>query len=252
MDRGRESVMKVKDVMTTKVISVEPNATVLKAARLMLQNRISGLPVLTKGGELVGIVTEGDFLRRSELDTRKRRSLWHDILVGPGRLAEEYVKAHGRQVHDLMTHDPCTVTEDTPLEDVVALMEKRGVKRFPVVKDGRVVGIVSRSNLLRGLAAIGPVPVSSETSDETIKAHLSRELDQERWAALGTVEVIVRNGVVHLWGAITDERERQALIVAAENTPGAISVRDHLSWFEPYSGVVIPPDADDASDTAAA
>lgn len=237
--------MKVSDVMTTKVISIEPNATVLKAARLMLQNRISGLPVVAADGELVGIVTEGDFLRRTELGTRRRHSLWHDILVGPGRLAEEYVHAHGRLVHEVMASPPHTVTEDVDLVDVVELMEKHHVKRLPVMRDGRLVGIVTRSSLLRALATIPSAPAASD--DNAIRRQLMTELEGERWAPLGTIEVTVRDGIVHYWGVITDERARQALIAAAENTAGVREVRDHLSWLEPYTGVIIPPEPADGA-----
>lgn len=242
--------MKARDVMTTSVISIEPNATVLKAARLMLLKRVSGLPVVTAAGELVGIVTEGDFLRRAEAGTKKRRSLWHDILVGPGKLADEYIHSHGRVVHEVMTPDPYTVTEDTPLEAVVDLMERHRIKRLPVVKDGRLVGIVSRSNMLRVFASVEPP--KAEASDEAIRSQLLDELSHERWASLGAIDVTVRDGIVHLWGTITDERERAALIVAAENTPGAKGVRDHLAWIEIHSGVVIPSDEDDRNETEAA
>src|SRR5271170_1013936 len=146
--------MQVKDVMTRNVISVGPDETVLKAARLMLQNRISGLPVLDKDGELVGIVTEGDFLRRSELGTQRRRSKWLEFIVGPGKLAEEYVQASGRKVEEIMTPDPWVVGEDDSLEQVVEQMEHRRVKRLPVVRAGRMVGIVSRANLMHALASL--------------------------------------------------------------------------------------------------
>lgn len=236
--------MKVKDVMTAKVVSIGPDATVLKAARLMLQNHISGLPVIDGSGKLVGIVTEGDFLRRTEIGTRRRHSLWHDILVGPGRLADEYVHAHGRLIHEVMTPSPRTVKEDDDLSDVVALMEKHSVKRVPVLRQDVVVGIVTRANLLRALATSAPIAPAA-TDDNEIRRRLVAELESERWAPLGTVDVTVRDGVVHYWGVITDERFREALIAAAENTPGVKEVRDHLSWLEPYSGVIIPSEEPD-------
>ena len=127
--------MKAKDVMTQRVISIAPDANVLQAARLMLQNRISGLPVVDAAGALVGIVTEGDFLRRSELGTEKQRPRWLEFLIGPGKLASEYVQASGRKVEEIMTTDLHTIGEDTPLEDVVHLMEKHRVKRLPVMRD---------------------------------------------------------------------------------------------------------------------
>lgn len=236
--------MKVRDVMTSRVVTIGPDATVRDAAQIMLEKRISGLPVVDSGGALVGIVTEGDFLRRAEIGTGKKRSLWWDIVLGPGRLAEEYVQSHGRHIKDIMTAELYTTTSDAALEDVVALMEKRQIKRVPVVDNGKIVGIVSRSNLIRALVSAGSSIPAGSADDATIRARIAEELNRERWASLGTTEVIVRSGVVHLWGIITDERERQALIVAAQNVPGVKSVRDHLSWMEPTSGVVIPPEDD--------
>src|SRR5579862_7034304 len=134
--RARQMSMQAKDVMTRKVISIGANEPVLKAARLMLQNRISGLPVVDKEGELIGIVTEGDFLRRSELGTERRRPKWLEFIVGPGKLAQDYVHASGRKVEEIMTPDPCVVSEDVALEKVVELMERRRIKRLPVMRAG--------------------------------------------------------------------------------------------------------------------
>ena len=131
--------MQVKDVMTRNVISVGPEESVLEAARLMLQNRISGLPVIDKEGEIVGIVTEGDFLRRSEIGTRRHRPKWLEFIIGPGRLADEFVHASGRKVDEIMTHDPFHTTEDAALETVVEQMERHHVKRLPVMRGGKIV-----------------------------------------------------------------------------------------------------------------
>ena len=160
--------MKAKDVMTSPVISVGPDDAVSQAARIMLQRHISGLPVIDQKGGLVGIVTEGDFLRRAETGTQRRRPRWLEYLIGPGRLADEYTRAHGRKVSEIMTADPLTVSEDTPLDEIVRLMEKRQIKRLPVVRDQQVVGIlwvhlhvdhtglvVDIQNLLPGRATIG-------------------------------------------------------------------------------------------------
>lgn len=148
--------MLAKDVMTKSVVTVDPGATVLQAVRLMLQKRISGLPVVDASGNLVGIVTEGDFLRRVETKTERRRPRWLEFILGPGRLADEYVHSHGSKVAEVMTPEPLTIAEDTPLDEVVQTMETRGVKRLPVVRGKRVVGIVSRANLLHALASLAP------------------------------------------------------------------------------------------------
>jgi CBS domain-containing protein len=217
--------MQVKDVMTRNVISVQSDDQVLKAARLMLQNRISGLPVVDKNGELVGIVTEGDFLRRSELGTQRRRSKWLEFIVGPGKLAEDYVHASGRKVEEIMTPEPCVVSEDDTLEKVVELMERRRVKRLPVVRAGRMVGIVSRNQVLTALGA-------------------------QHWAP--RVNVVVKNGVAEVWGTITDDRERQGIIVVVENVDGVKEVHDHLVWVEPMSAMAFPSPEDEAKERAAA
>ncbi len=230
--------MYARDVMTPAVVSVEPSATVLQAVRLMLQKKISGLPVVDAKGHLVGILTEGDLLRRSETGTERQRPRWLEFLVGPGRLADEYVRTHAKTVDEIMTPEPATVTEGTRLEDVVELMERRRIKRVPVVRNGKVVGIVSRANLLHALATLVPEAAPADQGDAAIRERLIAELGKEKWAPVAAMNVVVRNGVVELWGTITDERERKALIVAAENVPGVKAVRDHLAWVDAMSGMV--------------
>lgn len=235
--------MQAQDVMTQHVISIGPNDTLARAIRLMLQNNISGLPVLDATGTLLGMVTEGDLLRRVETATQRQRPRWLEFLMGPGRLADEYVHAHGRNVGEIMTHELVTVTEETPLEEVVTLMEKRRIKRVPVLRGDKVIGIVSRANLLHALARLSGEARPTRADDQTIRERLMNELGKERWAPTGAIDIIVRNGVVDLWGSITDERARQALIVAAENTPGVKGVKDRLAWTDPMSGIsFLPPD----------
>ena len=159
-------VMKVRDVMTSPVISIEPESPVLEAVHIMLQRHISGLPVVDKEGHLVGIMTEGDLLRRVETGTQHRRPRWLEYLVGPGRLADEYTRSHGRKVNEIMTADPLTVTEDTPLDEVVRRMEKRRIKRLPVVRGDEVVGIVSRANLVHALAGLAREVKPAAASDQ--------------------------------------------------------------------------------------
>ena len=236
--------MKAHDVMTWGAITVEPNASVTRAVRLMLQNKISGLPVVDANGQLVGMVTEGDFLRRGELGTQRQRPRWLEFLLGPGRLAAEYVQSSGQKVAQVMTPEPKTITPETPLEEVVRLMERHRVKRLPVVQDGKLVGIVSRANLLHALASVAHEVKAPAANDATIREQILTECARQRWAP--HVDVVVRDGVVSLWGVITDERERQAFIVAAENVPGVKAVHDHLAWIEPTSGMVFLSDEDDA------
>lgn len=231
--------MKAKDVMTSTVISVQPDATILQAARQMLQHHVSGLPVIDHGGELVGILSEGDFLRRREAGTERRRSRWLEFLMGPGRLAVEYSHSHGNKVTEVMTTDVHTVTEDANLEDVVELMERRRIKRVPVMRAKKVVGMVTRSNLMHAMVSLARAEPKSAKNDTTIRETLLAEMQKESWAP--AVNVVVRDGVVELWGVVIDERQRDALKVAAENIPGVRAVKDHMVWVEPTSGMVIEP-----------
>jgi CBS domain-containing protein len=231
--------MNASDVMTRNVLSVRPEATIAEAIRLMLDNRISGLPVLDETGRLVGILTEGDLLRRGETGTERHRPRWLEILMGPGRLAEEYVRTHGRRIAEVMTRDPVGVSPDTPLEEIVALMERHRIKRVPVLDGDVPVGILSRADLLRGLAgALAEAPVAA-ASDEEIHERILAELARAAWVPRDGVAITVKNGVVDLNGVILDEKERVALRVAAENVPGVRAVQDHLVWVEPVSGTVI-------------
>src|SRR5262249_20344432 len=202
------STMIVKEVMTSPVISVPSDSSITQAIQIMLQRRISGLPVIDKDGHLVGVVTEGDFLRRAENGTKRRRTPWMEFLIGPGRLADEYTRTHGRKVRDVMTADPVTVSEQTPLEEVVQMMEKHRIKRLPVVRGDNLVGIVSRANLLHVLAAVASDIKPATNSDQNIREALLAELARQTWAPAALINVLVKDGIVELWGTITDERER--------------------------------------------
>jgi CBS domain-containing protein len=234
--------MKASDIMSSRVVSVAPDATVLEATRLMLQNRISGLPVVDKTGALVGIITEGDFLRRAETGTERKRPRWLEILIGPNSLAGDYVRSHGRRIEEVMTRDPVTITEDVPLDEVVRIMERRRVKRLPVVRGDKVVGIVSRANLLHALASVAAALPEGTATDAQIRQRAIDELNRQPWAPVALIDIVVKGGVVELWGTITESKQGEALKVCAENIPGVKSVVSHLTWIEPMSGMVISED----------
>ncbi len=237
--------MKAKDVMTRTVISAKPETSVAEMAKLMMDNRISGLPIIDKNGKLVGIVTEGDFLRRTEIGTERKRPRWLDFFTGPGRLANEYVHSHGRKAAEIMTEEPVTITEETPLEEAVHLMEQHRIKRLPVLRGDAVVGIVSRANLLYALASIAAEVPAGPSTDTQIRDRLMEEFATHPWASL--LNVTVRNGVVQLWGAVLAAHEREAAIVMAENVPGVKAVHSRLAWVEPVSGMVFDYPEDDAT-----
>ena len=233
--------MKALDVMTRTVISVEPDATVLKAARVMLQQHISGLPVIDKVGRLVGVLSEGDFLRRRETQTERRRSRWLEFLMRPGTIAAEYAHSHGQKVSEVMTYNVYTVDEDTSLEDVVDLMERRRIKRVPVLRGNKVVGIVTRSNLMYAMVSLARTAPKIGKDDLAVREQLTDVMQKEKWAPAAMTNIVVRDGIVELWGTVFDERQREALKVAAENIPGVKAVKDHIVWVEPISGTVIEP-----------
>jgi CBS-domain-containing membrane protein len=240
--------MQVKDIMTINVISIGADESVAKAASLMLQNRISGLPVVDTEGELVGMVTEGDFLRRRELGTQRRRPKWLEFIVGPGKLAEDYVRTSGRKVEDVMTPDPWTISEDDTLEAIVEMMERHHIKRLPVTQGGRMVGIVSRANLMHALATVARDLPPPAGGDSAIRANILAAIAKQDWAP--HINVIVKDGVAELRGVVTDDRERQGLVVAAENVAGVKKVHDHLVWVEPISGLAFPSSEDETQRAA--
>ncbi|HEV2334942.1 MAG TPA: CBS domain-containing protein [Stellaceae bacterium] len=234
--------MNVADIMTRTVISVTPETTIAEAARLLLHHRISGLPVVDPAGAVVGIVTEGDLLRRTETGTERRHARWLEFLLSPGRLAEDYAHANARNVGEVMSMDVVAVGPQDPLAEVVQLMERRHIKRLPVIESGRLVGIVSRANLVRALLddLTKPAGGKAATGDAEIRERILAEIARQPWGPRASVDVRVEAGIVELYGTITDERERAALQVLAENTSGVTAVRDHLVWVEPVSGLVIP------------
>jgi CBS domain-containing protein len=228
--------MRAADVMTREVVTISPDAGVLQAVRLMLQNRISGLPVIDQRGRVLGIVTEGDFLRRAETVTERQRPSWLEFLMSPGGLADEYVHTHGRKVEEVMSRNPYTVSEDARLDEVVGTMERRRIKRVPVLREGKLVGIITRANLLHALASSAR-NIPAVTKDDTeIRERILAEMNKLSWRPRG-VSVLVRDGTVDLSGTIMDERERGAIRVLVENVPGVRAIRDHIVWIEAQSGM---------------
>ncbi|MBO0735381.1 MAG: CBS domain-containing protein [Alphaproteobacteria bacterium] len=233
--------MKAADVMTRSVITVRSETSVVEAARLMLQHRISGLPVVGEGGVVVGIVTENNLLRRTETGTARHRSRWLEFLTGPERLARDYVEANARKVSEVMTRQVVSVMPHTPLAEVVALMEKHRVKRLPVMEAGSLAGIVSRADLVQALVDKATSPMSRSYGDEEIRERILAAIAAEPWSPRFDVSVWVRDGIVDLGGTYTNEHECAALKVLVENTLGVKEVRDRLVRVEPALSSVLPP-----------
>ena len=222
--------MKVSDVMTRRVISVRPEAGIRDAVQLMLKNKISGLPVIDGKRKLVGIVSEGDFLRRGETGTDAQRSPWYDALFGSTEAARAYAHAYGRRVHDVMTGKPITVGENTSLREAVGLMEQHRVKRLPVLRGDKVIGILSRANLISALVKMHRAAPKSSKGDEAIRRRILLAVRKQTWSVGMLVEVVVRDGIVSLWGKVDDPEHRDALKILVEATPGVKRLEDHLSW----------------------
>jgi len=228
--------MLAKDVMTKRVVTVNPDTEVQEIAKRLLEAGISAVPVIDSDGTVQGIVSESDLIRRAEIGTEKRLSRWSALILQPEEQAADYLKSHGRLAKDVMTAHVVTVDEDTPVADVAELLERRHIKRVPVVKDGRLVGILSRANLLHSLAVLRPSRKLS-ADDDVIRDHILEALDLEVGISAATVSVVVDSGVVHLWGAVGSEEQRRAVVVCAETTTGVKSVDNHLGVVPPYIGL---------------
>jgi len=221
--------MKAKDVMTKQVASVGPDASVQEIARLLLGRRISAVPVVDDRGRVIGMVSEGDLMRRPESQTESRSSWWLDLLGGPEERAREYLKSHGLTARDVMTRKVITADENSPLETIATLLERNRIKRVPVLRGGKLVGIVSRANLLRGLAARrrGAARAAAPDAARIRDAVVAKLRDIGLRGDL--ISVVVEDAVVDLWGWVGSAVERRAAALAARRTPGVRQVRNFLA-----------------------
>lgn len=220
--------MVASDIMSSPVIAVGPQGSVQEVAELLYDRRISAVPVVEEG-RLVGIVSEGDLLRRREIGTDRaaRTGSWWLRFFSTDRSPAEYVKSHARRAQDIMTREVATVTPDTPVAEIATLLETRGIKRVPVLDDGKLTGIVSRSNLVQALAVTRPSDAARPGDDQAIRASLLAELERQPWWPRVLSNVVVTDGVVHFWGLFDSEDEREASQVAARNVPGVRGIEDH-------------------------
>jgi CBS domain-containing protein len=228
--------MNASDVMVRDVVTVGPEASIQDVTILLLKNRISALPVIDAQGKLLGIVSEGDLLHRAEAGTQRRQSWWLMAFSSKEALADEFVKSHSRKVTDVMTRNVVTAPPDMPLRDIAALLEKNGIKRVPIVKDGKVIGIVSRANLIQALATVPAQPPKS-IDDKTLRDQVIANISAKTWTRPSLINALVHDGTVELWGIVANESERSALRVVAEITPGVRTVKDNLT-IRPVEGWV--------------
>jgi CBS domain-containing protein len=216
--------------MTLAVYTVKPTTSVKDVARLFVEQRISAVPVVDDQRKIVGIVSEGDLVHRSEISTQRRHPWWLVLLAGDEGLAADYIEAHAKQVADIMTRQVITAGPDTPLQEIAETLEKYGIKRLPIVRNGQLVGIVSRANLVQAIATSGS-KLDIPLSDTTIREKLLTLLNERNWGQeyAARLNVTVNAGVVDLWGFIESDTERKAIRVAAEATPGVRAVNDHMT-----------------------
>lgn len=234
--------MQASDIMTRQVITIDADSTVAEAAKRMLDHHISGMPVVDGEGRVVGIISEGDLLRRSELNTAhdasgRRKSWWLGFFAGPfaqqpEELADVYAKEHGRAVRDVMTRNVACVNDAASLEEVVGTMESRRIKRVPVVRDHRIVGIISRANVMRVLTSAAPAIPMPTTDDRRLRESVIETFRAQSWAPEFGENVVVKEGVVQLWGTVSSEAHRKALVVAAQNVPGVKAVEDQMDVID--------------------
>lgn len=219
--------MQAVDVMTQNVVTVSPNSEVREIATLLLEHGISAVPVVGDGGKVLGIVSEGDLMRRVENDTNRRKSWWLKLFAGHD--AADYVKSHGRRASEIMTRDPITIDQEMPLHKISRLLEKHHIKRVPVVKNGQLVGIVSRSNLLRGFSVVA-TEASVTADDREIREAILKEVNDNTGVLVDRLNVMVSEGKVQLWGLVENQEEKMAVQVAAENAVGVKEVENNLGF----------------------
>ncbi|SRR6266481_5137059 len=200
--------MRAFDVMVRDVVTVHPNTDVVDAIKLLAEHDVSALPVLDDAGNLVGMLSEADLIHRVEIGTEKRRPWWQEAVSGASTLAADFAKSHGKKVREIMASGVISVSEDTPLSEIAALLERKGIKRVPVVKGAKLVGIVSRSNLIQTLASVVG-RIDHDETDRQIRLELLSRLQEQLWTSFGGRNVTVSGGVVHLWGLVGSEAARK-------------------------------------------
>jgi CBS domain-containing protein len=222
--------MKALDVMVRDVVTVRPDDTVADAVRLLAEHDVSALPVVDIDDNVVGVISEADLVHREEIGTEKHRSWWLEAMTPASTLAGEFAKSHGRRVNKVMSTDVVSAAEDTPLGEIATILERYRIKRVPILRGGKLVGIVSRSNLIQALASSrAPAAAGSGAdADRKIRSELLDRLGHQDWTDFGERNVIVNSGIVHLWGLVGSEEEHKALIALAEGVPGVVSVADEM------------------------
>jgi CBS domain-containing protein len=220
--------MRAIDVMVRDVVTVHPDTDISEAIKLLSEHDVSALPVVDKQSHLLGIISEADLIHRIEIGTEKHRPWWIEAVTGASALAEDFAKSHGKKVEELMTRDVVSATEDAPLSEIAAMFERKRIKRVPITRGGKLVGVVSQSNLIQALASLIDRREETSRTDLEIRQELLARLEKQSWTDFGSRNVTVSGGTVHLWGLISSKQEREALIALAEGVPGVVRVSDEM------------------------
>ncbi len=220
--------MKARDVMTKSVVSVGPDTPVREVAARMTEQRISGVPVVAADGAILGMVTQGDLLHRKELGTEAKHRWWLRVFSDPDRLAAEFTKSHGLKAADVMARQVVSVTEEAELSDVAAILDRNRINRVPVLRNGALVGLIARSDLVKALSHVPSAKVSAEVDNATLQRVIADKMKAQSWLSAGYLTTIVTDGTVALWGHIESPVQHRALLVLIEETTGVKAVDDHL------------------------
>ena len=222
--------MKAMDVMVRDVVTVKPDDDVALAVRLLAEHDVSALPVVDDDDNVIGVISEADLLHREEIGTEKQRPWWLEAVTPASTLAGEFAKSHGRRVEEIMSSNIVSASEDTPLGEIATLLERHRIKRLPILRAGKLVGIVSRSNLIQALASsqVQTGAGSGTSSDRKLRLELLDRLDHQSWTDFGERNIIVSGGIVHLWGLVGSADEHKALLALAEGVPVVVGVSDEM------------------------
>jgi len=219
--------MKAMDVMVRDVMTVKPDDSVSDVVKLLAEHDVSALPVVSADGQVVGMISEADLMRRPEIGTEKHRPWWIEAITPAATLAEDFAKSHGH-VDEIMSRHVISASEDTSLGDIATLLERHRIKRIPILRGGKLVGVVSQSNLIQALASSQAQAHAGAETDRDIRVQILSRLGEQDWTDFGSRNVIVTDGIVHLWGLVGSEEERKALTALAEDVPGVVRVSDEM------------------------
>jgi CBS domain-containing protein len=223
-----EKNMNASDVMVRNVITIGPQALVSEAAKLLTENDISALPVVNEQGDVVGIISEADLMRREEIGTEKKHYSWLEAVMPATMLANEFAHSHGMKVEEVMSKHVVSAKADAPLAEIATILERNRIKRVPIIEQGKIIGIVSRANLVQALASASSTVTKTADADRAIRLEILSRLADQSWTDFGERNIIVVDGEVHLWGLVGSPEERTALTALVERVPGVSSIKDEM------------------------